>query len=398
MAGRPRVLLVGGGGYGTLYLKELTGHDTGADIVGICDISPDIEKKIPLIEERCIPVYHSLEAFYARDTADLAIIVSPVHYHTEMTLACFANGSNVLCEKPLCLTEEEAKLMAEASRASGKFLSLGYQLNYRRDVLALKRDILAGKFGLPKRLSVFHCYRRGAKYYARNNWAGRIAVDGREVFDSPFTNASAHNFQLMTFLLGDSMRTACDVASVEAELYRGNPNVENYDIAALRFFTPDRVPILYYTAHPIKSVELGPCGVFEFEKGTINFDSERPSFKAAMNDGSMLDYTVIDPGHRMQKLYDALACVKNGGEPVCGVEADYPHIRAVRMVQQQPIPHVRDNLRYTIEANGDTYMYIRDLEEIFVQSASAWALPCEIGYALSAQNKSAAGVLPLPTR
>ncbi len=383
MSDRPRVLLVGAGGYGALYLRELTGHDTGADIVGICDIRPDIEQKIPIIGERGIPVYRSLEEFYAKDTADLTVIVSPVHYHTEMTLACFANGSNVLCEKPLCLTEAEAGRMAEASRAAGKFLSLGYQLNYRRDVLALKRDILDGKFGLPKRLSVYHCYRRGAKYYARNNWAGHITVDGREVFDSPFTNASAHNFQMMTFLLGDNMRTACDVTTVEAELYHGNPNVENYDIAALRFFTPSGVPIFYYTAHPLKSVELGPCGVFEFEKGTITFDSERPSFKAIMKDGTRFDYAIIHPGSPMQKLYDAIDCVKNGGAPVCGVEADYPHIRAVRMVQQQPVRHVRDELRRTTETDGDTFLYICGLEEIIQGSARVWALPSETGYLLS---------------
>lgn len=186
----------------------------------------------------------------------------------------------------------------------------------------------------------------------------------------------------MTFLLVDSMQTACDAVSVEAELYHGNPNVENYDIATMRFLTPDRVPIFYYTSHLIKSVELGPCGVFVFEKGTITLHSERPSFKAVMNDGSVLDYTVIHPGHPLLKLYDALDCIKNGGEPVCGVEADLPHIRAVRMVQQQPILHVRDDLRFTMEANGDTFMCIRDLEEIFAQSASAWALPCEIGYTL----------------
>ena len=381
MINRPRVLLVGVGGYGGVYLREMIEHDTGADVAGICDISPDIEEKLPVIRERGIPVFSRLEAFYAKNTADLAIIVSPVHYHTEMVLTCFAHGTNVLCEKPLCLTIEEADRMAEASRASRKFLALGYQLNYRRDVLALKRDILNGKFGLPKRLSVYHCFRRGAKYYARNNWAGRIAVDGREVFDSPFTNASAHNFQMMTFLLGDSMRTACDVVSVEAELYHGNPNVENYDIAALRFLTPSGVPILYYTAHPLKS-DLGPHGVFEFEKGTITFESDEPSFKIIMKDGTHLDYTTIDPGTHLQKLYDAIDCVKNGGAPVCGVEADVPHIRAVRMVQQQPIRHVRDELRCMMEANGDTFLYIRGLEDMIIGSARAWALPSEAEYSL----------------
>ncbi len=382
MAIRPRVLLVGAGGYGALYLREMIGHDTGADIVGICDVSADIQQKIPVIREKGIPVYDSLEAFYAKDTADLAIIVTPVHYHTEMTQTCLAHKTNVLCEKPLCLTMAEAEGMLEAAKAAGKFLALGYQLNYRHDVLALKRDILSGRFGQPKRLSIYHCYRRGSKYYARNNWAGRIRADGREVFDSPFTNACAHNFQMMTFMLGDSLRTACDVTSVEAELYHANPNIENYDIAALRFLTTGGVPLLYYTAHPIQSVDLGPCGVFEFEKGTITFHTEKPSFKAVMQDGTSLDYSLINAGSPMQKLYDAIDCVKNGGEPVCGVAADMPHIRAVRMVQEQPVRHVRADLLCTMKTDDDTFLYVRGLEDIFANCARAWALPSEIGYTL----------------
>lgn len=87
-----------------------------------------------------------------------------------------------------------------------------------------------------------------------NNWAGRITCQGREVFDSPFTNACAHHFQMLTFLLGPTMRTACDIESVQAELYRANPTIENYDIAALRFQTAQGLPLLYYTAHPINSL------------------------------------------------------------------------------------------------------------------------------------------------
>jgi hypothetical protein len=74
--------------------------------------------------------------------------------------------------------------------------------------------------------------------------------------------------------------------------------------------------------------------------------------------------------------------VKNGGAPVCGIEADIPHIRAVRMVQEHPVRSVRDELRCTMEADGDTFLYIRGLEEIFIGSARAWALPSEAGYSL----------------
>lgn len=377
---RPSVLIVGMG-YGHIYLHEMMNRDTGADLVGVCDTDPHVAEKQPLLAEHNIPVYRDLQSFYAEKTADLAIIAAPIQFHTEMTLFCLAHGSNVLCEKPLCLTLEEANRMLEAEKAAGRFVCVGYQRDYRRDVWALKQDTLDGRYGRPLRLSVVHCYRRGANYYARNNWAGHITVNGREVFDSPFNNACAHNFQMLTFLLGEKMDAACDVTGLEGELYRGNENVENYDIAALRYTTTAGAPIYYYTAHPLER-DVGPHGVLEFEKGTITFEGEEPQFTAVMNNGVRIDYTHVDAGSGAQKLYDALDCIKNGGAPICGVQADFAHIRAVRMAQALPICPVRPELITRVEENNDRFTYVRDLEKIFLESAKQWKLPGEAGFEL----------------
>lgn len=380
----PRVLLVAVGGFGGTYLRDMTTRDTGAEIAGVVEVMPDIREKCPVLVERGIPVYSSLEDFYAVDHADLAVISSPIHLHTAMSLTCMRHGSNVLCEKPLCLTEEEVAQLDACCAETGRFLAVGYQLNYFRNVLAFKRDILAGKFGKPLRVQAVHAYRRGSKYYARNNWAGHIHANGREVFDSPFTNASAHNFQMLSFLLGADMESACDITGVEAELYRGNPHVENYDIAALRFATDCGATILYYTAHPHSTEELGPYGRLEFERATVTYGADL-CFHAVMNDGTTLDYAPAAPtGNRhMQKLDDAIACTLHGGHPICGTKAELGHIRAVRLVQAQPIVDVDPSHVDIVEEEGrGTFYHVHNLENILLQSARAWALPHEIGLSL----------------
>ncbi len=382
MTGRPRVLLAAVGGYGSNYLKEMTERDTGADIAGICEIMPGIEDMFPVIRERRIPVYPTVDDFYAADSADLAVISSPVHFHRAMTLTCLKNGSHVLCEKPLCLRLEEAEELEQAAKAAGKFLAVGYQFNYRRDVLALKRDILAGRFGAPRRLRVVHAMRRGKMYYGRNNWAGHISANGREVLDSPFSNACAHYFQLMTFLLGGDLSGADDVTALDAELYRGNPALENFDIAAMRFRSACGADLYYYTAHPLESKKLGPEGVFEFDNATVTFGPGDGSFRAVLSDGEIIDYGLIPPGNRLQKLDDAIACVKNGGSPVCGPAAEHPHIHAVRMAQEKPVRPVPPENTYLFRAEGDEFLCVRGLERAFEESARAWALPGEIGLAL----------------
>lgn len=379
---RPRVVLVGAGGYGRFYLETLLRQDTGADLAAVCDIDPHLPDRVPLMRARGVPLYNSLDEFFARDRADLAVLVSPVHFHTAMALTCLAHGANVLCEKPLCLTQEEAAAMQAAAEKAGRFLAVGYQLNYNRQVLALKADILAGRFGAPRRATVYHGFRRGANYYARNDWAGHITCHGREVFDSPFTNACAHHFQMLTFLLGDAMGTARGVESVQAELYRANPNIENYDIAALRFTAAGGVPVLYYTAHPIRTACWGPVGVLEFERATVTYTGEKPTFRGVLADGTAFDYDAVDPGPDMQKLFDALDAVRTGGAPVCGAAADVPHIRAVRMVQTNPITPVRPELIEPTELDGDRFWFVKDLEETLAACARAHALPGEMGVRL----------------
>ncbi len=382
MTARPKVLLVAVGGYGRVYLDYLTEQDAGANVVGICDVMPDIREKMPVIQERHIPVYPSLEAFYQEHEADLAVIASPMHFHTEMTLTCLNHGTHVLCEKPLCLTLTEAEQMQQTAEKAGKFLAVGYQLDYQRDVLALKQDIISGRYGTPLRAQAVHGFRRGEKYYARNNWAGHKTVHGREVLDSPFNNASAHHFQLLTFLMGKKMTAACDVVDLKAELYRANPQVENFDTAALRFGMENGTEILYFTTHALPSTEFGPYGVIEFTGGKVTYGYQGKGFRGELSDGTVIDYSQVNPGDPMQKLLDALDCVRNGGTPVCGVGAERPHIHAVRLAAEKPIRNIAPE-KITLDRQGDdTFRYIDHIEDIFMQCAKAWKLPGELGIQL----------------
>lgn len=378
---RPRILLVSVGMFGQKYLAEATGHDVGGDVAGVVDVAPDLAERFPVIAEKNIPVYTSLRSFFERDRADLAVISSPIHLHTSMVLECLKNGAHVLCEKPLCLTEGETLELAEASRKAGRFLALGWQLNYDRAVLALKRDILAGRFGSPLRFRCVHAMRRGRNYYARSNWAGRITVDGREVLDSPFMNACAHNFQLMTFLLGGAMDEPVGLKEMKGEVWRGNPGVENYDIAALRFTTDGGVPVSYYTAHPLKTKNLGQDGLAEFEHGALTWGKGRP-FRVTTDTGETIDYGVDGGTPLMQKLYDAVQCVKDGTAPLCGPKAGLAHLQAVRMAQTLPIRDIDPSHVEWLEEGDDLFPCVKGLEDAFLAAAEQWALPGEIGLSL----------------
>ena len=381
-----RVLLLGVCGYGSNYIKEISERDIpGVRIEGICEVVPNVADLYPIIREQNIPIYKSPEEFYREHQADLAVVSTPIHLHYQQIVTCLQNGSNVLTEKPVCTSVQGARKLEELERQTGKFISVGYQLNYSRDVLALKQDILSGKFGKPVSMKALHAMRRGDKYYARNGWAGRITVNNCAVNDSPFNNACAHQFQIMTFLLGDRMDRAMELARVEAEPYKANRHVENFDGIAIHAETVNRVPVWYFTAHALQEKKLGPVAEYRFEKGTVYFGRDYGSGPKAEyvyegDDGTVTDYGKIAKGERLQKFYDAIQAVRTGSRPVCTVQCAIPHLEAVEQIARIPIVQVPEPWMQDLHEEDDTFHTIKDLQKTFTWCYTHQEMPSSVGF------------------
>ncbi len=380
-----KILLIGIGGYGSNYIKELTEKNvTSAEIEGICEVMPEAIAAYPVIEEKTIPVYPSPEEFYREHTADLAIISTPIHLHYHQITTCLKNGSHVLTEKPVCTSVEGAGRLMDLERETGRFVSVGYQLNYSGDVLALKKDILAGRFGKPLYMKALHAMSRGRKYYNRNNWAGRIEVNGCMVNDSPFNNACAHQFQNMTFLLGGAMDRAAEIAEVRAELYRANDQVENFDTAAVCALTEGQVSIWYFTTHALREKKLGPVAEYHFENATVFYgkdfgDGPVMEYVAEFPDGSRYSYASVPKGERLQKLYDAIDCISSGTHPVCTIQCAVPHLEVVSRLAKLPIHQIMEEELEHVEEDGDHFCRIRHLSDVFKNCYENQRMPSELG-------------------
>lgn len=345
-----KLLLVGIGGYGSFYMNELEKMaDPSVILEGVCETVEGVENQYPMIQREGIPVYRSVSEFYKEHQADLAIICTPIHLHHPQTLECLSHGSNVLVEKPVCSTIQEAEDMAIHAEKAQKFVSVGYQMNYDPGILAMKRDILAGKFGKPLYFKAMHGFKRGRNYYHRNKWAGKILVNGRSVNDSPVNNSNAHQFQNMTFLLGSAMDRSAQISQVRAQLYRTDQEVENFDTAAICATTEEQVPIFYYTTHNCEKPEFGPASEFHFERGTIYLgkdDGHGPQMEYIVQMEGEIPYSYgpVPTAWSLKKLYDAIECAKQeaacDNHPVCTVWASTPHLQVVSQLASMPIHNV----------------------------------------------------------
>lgn len=67
--------------------------------------------------------------------------------HAECTIYALEKGVNVMLEKPMCVTTEEAIAICRAEKKSGKVLSIGFQPRYDENMKMVKRIVQSGELG-----------------------------------------------------------------------------------------------------------------------------------------------------------------------------------------------------------------------------------------------------------
>lgn len=160
-------------GVGMAHCK---GYQTNpdADLVAICDIDPIRLKErgdfLGVADENRYLYYQDM---LKRDDIDVVSVALPNYLHMPVTLDAFKAGKNVLCEKPISTTVENALKMVAESQATGLQLMVCFNYRFREDVVWLKQMRDAGKFG--------------DIYYARAGWQRNTGIPG---FGGWFTTKS----------------------------------------------------------------------------------------------------------------------------------------------------------------------------------------------------------------
>ena len=84
----------------------------------------------------------------------------------------------------------------------------------------------------------------------------------------------------------------------------------------------------------------------------------------------------------MQKLYDAVQCVKDGTVPCADRRPACPICSAVRMAQALPVRDIDPDPRDWLEEEGRLIPLRAGTGKRFWRLCSKWALPGEIGISL----------------
>ncbi len=339
MKGPVKVLVVAINGYGHYYLKTLL-EETACEkavLAGVVDPEAERSKYFNAFREFSIPVCRRINDFYlSGGKADLAVIASPPHFHAAQTILALHSGTNVLCEKPVSGVLEDAELIIEKSRKTGKFVMIGYQWSYSEGIQSLKKDILAGRFGKPLRMKSLCLWPRDIAYFERNEWAYRKTdPGGNPVNDNLFNNAMSHFIHNMFFLMGDSMDSSAEIEKSEARLAKAYP-VETYDTGTVMAKTRSGVDLLFIGSHAAGKT-IDPCFRIEFEKGYVELKPGAESMVATMKSEPELKYPSPDSDHQFKKLFTAIRNTENPGNAICPAEAAMTQLRLTAEIDRNGV-------------------------------------------------------------
>jgi predicted dehydrogenase len=144
-----RIGIIGCGGIATnKHLPALRKLDSLCEIVAFCDIVKErAEKAAAEFGAPKAKVYAEYERLLKDKTIEVIHVLTPNVFHAPITVAALEAGKHVMCEKPMAHSYADAMKMLEASKRTGKKLTIGYQNRFREDVQTLRQAVDSGYLG-----------------------------------------------------------------------------------------------------------------------------------------------------------------------------------------------------------------------------------------------------------
>ncbi|MDA7429907.1 NAD-dependent epimerase/dehydratase family protein [Primorskyibacter aestuariivivens] len=134
-----------GAGYIATWHGDAVRNTGAARVTAVCDVSRGAAEG--LAAAHGAQVFTDVQEMMDAKVVDAVHITTPPQLHCDLAVQCLKAGLHVLVEKPVAVTVDETRAMAEAAQASGKVLAAGHNFmgtpGYRR----FKRLVEEGRLG-----------------------------------------------------------------------------------------------------------------------------------------------------------------------------------------------------------------------------------------------------------
>ena len=147
--------------------------------------------------------------------------------HAEIALYCIDHGINLIIEKPIAMSMEDADEIVRRSEEKGVKVAACHQNRFNVAVQELRKAVETGRFGKLSHGSVHVRWNRNEGYYAQAPWRGKWAHDGGALM-----NQCIHGIDLLRWMMGGE---AEEVYGVTRQRFHDYLEAEDIGMAVVKF-------------------------------------------------------------------------------------------------------------------------------------------------------------------
>ena len=183
-----KVGLLGAGRIAVVHATAISAHPQST-LVAVSDINQEAAQK--LADEYGAEV-RSTDAILNDAEIDLILIATSTDTHSDLIERATAAGKAVLCEKPVDLSLERARVCLDNVSQSGCPVMIGFNRRFDPSFSALKKALDQGEIGKPELLSI-------TSFDPAPPPVAYIKVSG-----GLFRDMMIHDFDMANFLMGEA--------------------------------------------------------------------------------------------------------------------------------------------------------------------------------------------------
>ena len=221
--------LIGCGRIATNHMKAAVNNKL--EIVAVCDVIPekmeDLLAKHELQEEASIRRYEDYKTMIEEEKPELVSIATESGIHAEIARYCIENGVNLIIEKPMAMSIEDADKIISFSEEKGVKVSACHQNRFNVAIQQLRKAMEAGRFGKLSHGSIHVRWNRNEGYYTQAPWRGTWAQDGGALM-----NQCIHGIDLLRWMMGDEIE---EIYGVTRQQFHDYLEAEDVGMAVIKF-------------------------------------------------------------------------------------------------------------------------------------------------------------------
>ena len=240
-----KICVIGCGRWGKNHLRTLASLGSLAAAVDV----DDTKLSAAMEQYPAIKGYNNIEEAVAAGY-DGYVVATPAETHLPLAMAVISKGLNVLVEKPMTLTANEAQMLIDAAKKSSSRLMVGHVLLFHPAIRKIKELIDSGRIG-----KLYYLY------------STRLNLGNVRTRESVFSSFAPHDISVLNYLIGGK---PVDIQAKGVKFLQD----EVYDTTMTMLEYSDNIHAHIYVSwlHPFKEQRLvivGSTGMISFDDSTV---------------------------------------------------------------------------------------------------------------------------------